>query len=142
MTSDHESRAINPSEASLVSMRRAAEAAALATCDVGGETDVEDSLTALTAVIAELSISRTLIEAMEQAAVRSSTSMESLRIAVADLTRAHKADGASPEAVLITLKAVVNQHRLPLLPRYMADWSGDRLQATISTWCIDAYFKS
>ena len=68
--------------------------------------------------------------------------MESLRIALFEFTQVHKASGATPEAVLITLKAIVNQHRLPILPRYMADWSGDRLHETISTWCIQAYFKS
>jgi hypothetical protein len=131
---------LSPSELTLESMRRAAEAATLATCET--DSDMESSLSSLTDVIAQAVESKRLLEAINQAAGRSSKSMESLRIAVEDFTRAHKKEGATPEAVLITLKALVNQRSLPLLPRYMADWSGDRLNSTISTWCIQAYFRS
>jgi len=138
MTSDHNT----PSVETLESMRLAAEAAATATCDIPIDGNLDDALTALTEVLATAATSKLLLEAVEQAAGRSSASMESLRVAIFEFTRVHKAGGATPEAVLITLKAIVNQHRLPILPRYMADWSGDRLHATISTWCIQAYFKS
>jgi hypothetical protein len=142
MTSDHDPQDLIPSEAALRSLRMAAEAAGFATCHIATESDVDDTLAALSEAIAQAALSRRLIGAVEDAAARSSVSMESLRQAVCDFTRASKGDGATPEAVLITLKAIVNQHRLPLLPRYMADWSGDRLHAAISTWCIEAYFKS
>jgi hypothetical protein len=142
MTSNHRSTSPRHSDATLESMRLAAEAATLATCDLPVDTDLDDALTALTEVLATAATSKLLLEAVEQAAGRSSVSMESLRVAIFEFTRAHKSNGATPEAVLISLKGVVNQHRLPLLPRYMSDWSGDRLHATISSWCIEAYFKS
>lgn len=142
MASDHESSGPRRTDTTLESMRLAAEAATLATCDLPVDGDLDDALTALTEVLASAAASKLLLEAVEEAADRSSVSMGSLRVAIFEFTRAHKSNGATPEAVLISLKSVVNQHRLPLLPRYMSDWSRDRLQATISSWCIEAYFKS
>lgn len=76
--------------------------------------------------------------AVEQAATVSARSMRELRNAVERFTNALRDDGASPEEVLIALKAVVNCRTF-----VVADPRGDAndLREQISTWSIEEFFR-
>lgn len=78
--------------------------------------------------------------AVEQAALRSAASINSLRFAVRRFTAALKQDGASPEAILITLKSVINSRTFPVVFNSTQDSSAEDLRHQISTWCIEEFF--
>ena len=79
--------------------------------------------------------------AVEEAASRDAVSMESLRLAVCEFTVTLRTGGATPGAVLVALKTLVNAGAGPIISRSLSDWSGYRLREKISTWCIDEYFR-
>ena len=85
-------------------------------------------------------LSARLRAAVENAAAVSAESTEQLRLAIAQFTVALRDAGASPEAVLISLKAVINAQAFPP-PWQVSTWHGPRLQGRMSTWCIEEYFS-
>ena len=76
--------------------------------------------------------------AAEEAAKSSAKSVAALRDAVERFTAALKDEGASPEAVLIALKTVINS-RTFIVADARAD--GNEIRQQISTWSIEAFFK-
>lgn len=81
-----------------------------------------------------------LHEAMEQAANRSAESMNLLRDTVRRFTIVLRNEGASPEAILIVLKSVINSRTFPPVVSSALDGTGERLRQQISTWCIEEFF--
>lgn len=81
-----------------------------------------------------------LRNAVIAAATRDAESMESLRDAVREFTVALRDQGATPEATLIALKALVNAGNGTLVAPHVSDWSGYIIREKISTWCIERYF--
>ena len=82
-----------------------------------------------------------LLLAVQRAASNNSKSMDALRATVEEFTVALKNDGATAEAVLITLKAVINSRTFPLVDTREPDNTGDRLREKISTWAIQEFFR-
>jgi hypothetical protein len=82
-----------------------------------------------------------LYAAVERAAERSAESMNDLRHAVAQFTVALKLEGATPEAVLIALKSVINTRTFPLPRQYTADTTDADLRQQISSWSIQEFFR-
>ncbi len=80
--------------------------------------------------------------AVSRAAAKSDGSMADLRVAVRRFTLALQHDGATPEAVLIALKNVINARTLEVTPRSTGDLSADDLRHTISTWSIQEFFSA
>lgn len=81
-----------------------------------------------------------LQEALEKAAQRSVESMRALRLAVARFTISLRDDGASPEAILISLKSVINAKTFEgATPT--RDWTDGELRQLISTWSIEEFFN-
>lgn len=78
--------------------------------------------------------------AVERAAARSAASINSLRFSVRRFTAALKQDGASPEAILITLKSVINSRTFSVAYDSTQNWSSEDLRQQISTWCIEEFF--
>ena len=79
--------------------------------------------------------------AVERAAERSTESMNDLRHAVAQFTVALKVGGATPEAVLIALKSVINSRTFPIPRDYILQTGGDELRQQISAWSIQEFFR-
>ena len=79
--------------------------------------------------------------AVEQAASSNADSMEALRLTVCEFTSALRDKGATPEGVLISLKTLINNRSLPLIPPHPSDWSGYQLREQISTWSIKEFFR-
>ena len=101
----------------------------------------EDSELALSEAISEAALSAGLRAAVERAASKSDDSMEALRVAVCAFTVALRNDGVTPEGVLIRLKTAIRAETLsPLWDT--SSWSGPRLRETITTWCIQDYFRT
>lgn len=90
--------------------------------------------------ISQAELSERLRVAIERAAEKSSESMEALRLAVCAFTVALRDEGITPEAVLVSLKAAIHSETFVPL-RYTSTWSAPRLQETITTWCIQDYFR-
>lgn len=83
-----------------------------------------------------------LRQAVEQAAERSAQSMGKLREAVREFTLGLKAQGTTPEHVLIALKNVIYNRSFPAIAVHPTEWaSGTRLHERISTWCIEEFFS-
>jgi hypothetical protein len=82
-----------------------------------------------------------LLAAVEKAASESSSSMDALRAAVAEFTVALRKEGATPEAVLITLKTLINNRTCPRVDPRDARGSTDPLRQKISTWSIQEFFS-
>lgn len=78
--------------------------------------------------------------AVQLAAERSTASMSALRRAVARFTISLRDDGATPEAVLIALKSVINSRTFPVSHDQALPYSGDDLRQRISTWSIQEFF--
>ena len=78
--------------------------------------------------------------AVARAAARSADSMAALRVAVRRFTVALQNDGATPEAVLIALKTVINSQTFRVTPT-RNDSSGEELRQLISTWSIEEFFS-
>lgn len=79
--------------------------------------------------------------AVERAAERSTESMNHLRHAVAQFTVALRVGGATPEAVLIALKSVINSRTFPSSRNYTPDTSDADLRQQISAWSIQEFFR-
>ena len=77
---------------------------------------------------------------VERVATVSARSMNTLRAAVERFTAALRDDGASPEAVLIVLKKVVNSRAFIASGRG-DEIGGEELRQRISTWSIDEFFR-
>lgn len=90
--------------------------------------------------ISQAELSNRLRVAIERAAEKSSESMEALRLAVCAFTVALRDEGITPEAVLVSLKAAIHYETLSSL-RHSSTWKGPRLRETITTWCIQDYFR-
>ena len=90
--------------------------------------------------ISQAELSNRLLAAVERAAEKSSASMEALRLAVCAFTVALRDEGITPEAVLVSLKAAIHSQTFISLRR-QSTWNGPHLQETISTWCIQDYFR-
>ena len=103
--------------------------------------ELEHSKLALKLAIPEAEICVRLRAAVEEAASRSADSMEALRSAVCGFTAVLKDMGTTPEHVLIALKTVVNNRSLVVIAPHTSDWRGDHLRETISTWCIEEFFR-
>ena len=131
---------IAPAEDDLALMRRVAEASATAICAEAAE--FETSVASVRHAISEADASRRLRLAVEVAASRDAIAMDALRIAVCEFTFALRSEGRTPEAVLIGLKQLIDDQVLPLIRAHPSDHAGHVLRATISTWCIKAYFDS
>ena len=78
--------------------------------------------------------------AVAQAAARSADSMAALHLAVRRFTVALQKDGATPEAVLIALKTVINAQTFRVTPT-RSDSSGEELRQLISRWSIEEFFS-
>lgn len=81
-----------------------------------------------------------LHSAVERAAERSTESMNHLRQAVAQFTAALRLEGATPEAVLIALKSVVNSRTFPSA-LHTPESNHDDLRQLISAWSIQEFFR-
>ena len=86
------------------------------------------------------SLCEDLHTAVQLAAERSTASMSALRRAVARFTVSLRNDGATPEAVLIALKSVINSRTFPVAHDYAVPYTGDDLRQKISTWSIQEFF--
>ena len=84
---------------------------------------------------------RRLLAAVQEAASRNAQSMDELRATVEEVTAVLRNEGATPEAVLITLKTLVNIRALPLLDPRVAPGKGDQLREKISKWSIEEFFR-
>lgn len=78
---------------------------------------------------------------VERAASRNADSMEALRAAVCEFTAALRETGTSPEAVLISLKAVLHDQARSLIPGHPSDASVYTLHEQVSTWSIREFFR-
>jgi len=83
-----------------------------------------------------------LLNALEQAALDSSHSMEALRLAVSDFTAALRDQGTTPEAVLISLKSVINGRVVVPRRDLFADRRKPEIHEKISTWAIQEFFRT
>ena len=90
--------------------------------------------------ISQAELSNRLRVAIQRAAEKSSESMEALRRAVCAFTVALRDEGITPEAVLISLKAAITSETFRPIYR-TSTWNGPRLQDTITTWCIQDYYR-
>ena len=90
--------------------------------------------------ISQAELSNRLRAALERAAEKSSDSMEALRLAVCAFTVALRNEGITPEAVLISLKEAIHCETFGRV-NYASTWNGPRLQETITTWCIQDYYR-
>ena len=133
-------KTLSAEESALDIMRRIADASAVATCgDVGSE--LEESSIALEQAIARSDLAARLLSAIEDAASKDAIAMNALRIAVCEFTHALRDEGTTPEGVLITLKSVINRKSLPNFVPHDSTKSRNSLHESMSTWCIQAYFK-
>lgn len=130
----------SPVEQALNLVRILAENAAMG---LGADAEFEQEPAAegaLRQAISEADLSSRLRAAVESAAVKNSGSMEALRIAVCAFTIALRDEGITPEAVLIRLKEAIRQETFR--PLWLTStWGGPRLDETITTWCIEDYFR-
>jgi hypothetical protein len=127
----------SPVKAALNLVRMIAENSALG---LGDDAETAQQA-ALQHAISQAQLSTRLRAALESAAEKSSVSMESLRLAVCAFTVALRADGNTPEAVLISLKAAIHKETFRPLGD-TSTWNGPHLQDTMTTWCIQDYFRA
>src|SRR5688572_11466826 len=105
-----------------------------------GSDENDAQLAELERAISQAGLSSRLHEAVERAAAKSSESMEALRLAVCAFTIALRDEGVTPEAVLISLKAAIHAETFGRI-HHTSTWSGPRLQETVTTWCIQDYYR-
>jgi hypothetical protein len=79
--------------------------------------------------------------ALENASGWDESSMDALRESVCDFTAVLRDIGTSAEAILVSLKAVVNIHALPATSAASDDRTGHRMQERMSGWAIEEFFK-
>ena len=80
--------------------------------------------------------------AVASAASKSAGSMAALQIAVRRFTVALQKDGATPEAVLISLKDVINSRTFEVVRTSASDLSEEELRQLISSWSIEEFFSA
>lgn len=80
--------------------------------------------------------------AVARAAAKSAGSMAALELCVRRFTVALQNDGASPEAVLIALKEVINSRMLQVSRTSAGDLSEEELRQLISRWSIEQFFSA
>jgi hypothetical protein len=90
--------------------------------------------------ISQAELASRLRAALERAAEKSRDSMEALRLAVCAFTLALRDEGITPEAVLISLKAAIHSETFGRINQ-ASTWNGPRLQETVTTWCIQDYYR-
>ena len=90
--------------------------------------------------ISQAELASRLRAALERAAEKSSESLEALRLAVCAFTVALRDEGITPEAVLISLKAAIHSETFGRI-NSASTWNGPRLQETVTTWCIQDYYR-
>jgi hypothetical protein len=95
-----------------------------------------------TRVIAPEPLCEELYEAVVSAASHSADSMQALRTAVRRFTLTLRGEGAKPEAVLISLKEIINSRIFPLQLSLTRQGNPDELRQQISTWSIQDYFSN
>lgn len=123
-------------------MHRIAEASAIAVCVEAEFADAGASTLIVRNAISQADASRRVRSALEVAASRNAIAIDALRIAVCEFTFTLRREGITPEAVLVTLKNLIDDQALPRVPSHESDRNGDLLREHISTWCINAYFDS
>ena len=129
----------SPVEEALNLVHQIADKSASGVATDAESAEAASSAFALERALLQAQLSDRLRIALGQAAIRSSDSMEALRLAVCSFTVALRDKGVLPEAVLISLKAAIRTETL--LPLWeTSSWSGTSLHATITTWCIKDYF--
>ncbi|HJP60860.1 MAG TPA: hypothetical protein VJ865_12710 [Gemmatimonadaceae bacterium] len=79
--------------------------------------------------------------AVAKAAAKSAGSMVALQLAVRRFTVALQKDGATPEAVLISLKTVINSRTFRVTPAGASDFNEEELRQLISRWSIEEFFS-
>lgn len=90
--------------------------------------------------IPQAELCKRLRAGVERAAARNADSMEALRAAVCEFTAALKEKGTTPEGVLVSLKAVVNDQARALVSGHPSDSVAYTLNEQMSTWSIQEYF--
>ena len=133
--------ALRASEAALHTMRRIADASALALCAEAELAELDESTLVVSYAISLAQRSERLHKALELSASSNAQAMESLRIAVCEFTVALRGEGASPEVTLLSLKSLISQKSLPHLSLSRLDLDAQQLRGDISKWCIESYFK-
>ena len=100
----------------------------------------DPSLVTIDLGIRQAELSDKMRLAVENAAFTSAESMTALRAAISEFTIALRNAGTTPEAVLISLKAVINsQVFAPMW--HISTWPRPQLGSTMTTWCIEEYFR-
>ena len=79
--------------------------------------------------------------AVERAAERSAASLHALRLAVEEYTAALRDEGIKAEAVLISLKSVINSKTFRAVRPYAGESRDEDLRQLISTWSIKEFYK-
>jgi hypothetical protein len=95
-----------------------------------------------TRVMAPEPLCEELYQAVVSAASHSADSMQALRVAVRRFTLTLRGEGAKPEAVLISMKEIINTRIFPLQLSPTPDGNPDQLRQQISTWSIQEYFSN
>jgi hypothetical protein len=138
---DDKAADVSPVAAALRLVQSLAEASALGLAADEQSLEDEESSAALQEAIALAERSARLRRAVERAASRSNESMDALRAAVCAFTVALRNEGIAPEGVLIRLKAAIWEQALS--PVWTTStWDGPGLRESITTWCIQDYFRS
>ncbi len=100
-----------------------------------------EELASLHQTLPQAELCERLRMAVEKAATTNAESMEALRHTVCEFTAALREEGTSPEGALISLKTLINDRALPVIPQHSSDWTGYQLRELISTWSITEFFK-
>lgn len=82
-----------------------------------------------------------LYSAVVRTAERSADSMSALRLAVENFTAVLRDDGATAEAVLISLKNVINSRAFPHARPFAIESRDEDLRHQISTWSIKEFYR-
>ena len=83
-----------------------------------------------------------LYDALVRAASNNADSMQALRAAVRRFTLTLRGDGAKPEAVLISLKEIINCRVFPLAVWPEPNGNPNELRQKISSGSIEDYFSN
>lgn len=88
-----------------------------------------------------ISLCTRLLEAVEAAGAESAESMEVLRATVHDFSVNLRRQGATPEAMLISLKTLIRDQTFRGAASAGSYIYGDPMRQSISTWAIEEFFK-
>ena len=80
--------------------------------------------------------------AVAMAAAKSAGSMAALQLSVRRFTVALQQEGATPEAVLIALKDVINSRTFEVTRTTATDLGEQELRQLISSWSIEEFFSA